>query len=79
MPSPAANHPIQQSQSKPFLRLIPLDDTVAQPGATVFLLGKSYFDVEPKPLTFKEMRDRKTGENYLNATPFISFRVVLEQ
>jgi ATP-dependent Lon protease len=37
MPSPAANHPIQQSQSKPFLRLIPLDDTVVFPSMGITL------------------------------------------
>ena len=57
---------------------IPLDP-VAQVGALVTLMGKNYLDA--LPLTFREMK--KSGgpgaQQYLEASPSTSFRVVLDR
>jgi serine/threonine protein kinase len=56
---------------------VPLERS-KQPDAKVYLMGQTYLN--ERPLTFKDMEiSRPNVEEYLKATPFISFRVVLDQ
>jgi hypothetical protein len=46
--------------------------------ATVQLMGQDY-ELSAAPLTFKQIREAINGQNYLEASPRTSFRVVLER
>jgi hypothetical protein len=62
---------IQNSVSQ----VVPVDSAVRK-DAQVLLMGRNY--LEERPLTFKEMR-KPDAKAYLDTTPYISFRVVLER
>jgi serine/threonine protein kinase/formylglycine-generating enzyme required for sulfatase activity len=57
--------------------LIPLPEYARRDGR-VYVVGKNYLDDFP-PTTFHQLRTSNAAKEYLEASPYVSFRVVLER